>query len=1178
MKPRRLRIKGLNSFIEEQEIDFERLTEKGLFGIFGPTGSGKSTILDAITLSLYGTISRDAKEFMNTLCSSLSVSYEFEIGVGGERKVYIADRIVNKDKAGTYKLKTSRLRDITGGQDIPIAEGSNEVKNTVEAILGLTSDDFTRSVVLPQGKFNEFLRLGGKERRNMLERIFRLEKFGRNLGDKIRNLKKQKNDSLNILFGRIKSYEEQGVSVERYELLKETINNLLIQEEALKGEKISLDEEYEKYKIVWSLQQELNNFRLLEQKEESLRPEIEYKRIKLLKAKNALSTKAYIDAVEETAKKLINCEEEIKTTSLTLEEIKHRLVETEVLYKEAMLKKEKELPLIIEKETNLSRAIELQEKIKMLKAERAVLAGEYSKRNKELNDMKENLDKLLKKREVSLRERETIENRLDKIKIDPDYREDLQSAFNLQGEQEKSLEEHKTLINKIEEKTLIVQELDNRIKEITKYQNEFLKEIAVTEEKIEELTKKYPGDSSILIEKKNKLFELDAIIKEAEINSKKKMELTDNLNKLTEEKEQLEKNILSMTAFIEDKKTSISKLEEDITHMEAEGMASLIAADLKEEEPCPVCGSKHHPKLANRVDSEVIEKLRAQKQQLKELIEKEEKNIRSSEVNLASIKRNEEYLRHELKVVLAKLEGKELTELKKSKMYLENEYERFNKEIEEWNKSKETTEKELYKRKDEKNSIDKNEVKLSENLKSEKNLLDTFIKDEIQCKENCKRLKEELSELKIKLSIENIREEAQKLKELDKESNLLQKNLKSCIEEISKSDNEKEQMLNSIKEVEIVKGKIEESGKEKRNVIEREEADLKILSEDRDPAEYIAEVRTIRRDIIEKEETLRGKLENGKEELQRLSNKLLSCETSKLGLLNLKKEQDEKLNIALEAGGFSNKEEAALNIISTDSINALDEEINAYEDKMKNIRTNISTLSFKLGDNSISEDAWIKLQERRIEVAKLYELRIKELAAQKQIFKELEKNLEELIQLNINKKELEHVCSNLDDLAKLVEGNKFVEFVAMNQLKYISVEASKRLKGITRGRYALEIDSTGNFIMRDDFNGGARRATNTLSGGETFLTSLCLALALSSQIQLKGSAPLEFFFLDEGFGTLDNDLLETVMTSLERLHSDRLCVGIISHVEDLKSRVPVKLLVEPAEHGKFGSKVRIDLS
>ena len=122
------------------------------------------------------------------------------------------------------------------------------------------------------------------------------------------------------------------------------------------------------------------------------------------------------------------------------------------------------------------------------------------------------------------------------------------------------------------------------------------------------------------------------------------------------------------------------------------------------------------------------------------------------------------------------------------------------------------------------------------------------------------------------------------------------------------------------------------------------------------------------------------------------------------------------------------------------------------------------------------------------------------------------------------------------------------------------------------------MDENGKFIIRDYKNGGAIRDASTLSGGETFLASLSLALALSAQIQLKGTAPLELFFLDEGFGTLDDNLLDVVMDSLERIHNDKLKVGIISHVESIKNRVPVKLIISPAECGNGGSKVKIERS
>jgi exonuclease SbcC len=131
---------------------------------------------------------------------------------------------------------------------------------------------------------------------------------------------------------------------------------------------------------------------------------------------------------------------------------------------------------------------------------------------------------------------------------------------------------------------------------------------------------------------------------------------------------------------------------------------------------------------------------------------------------------------------------------------------------------------------------------------------------------------------------------------------------------------------------------------------------------------------------------------------------------------------------------------------------------------------------------------------------------------------------------------------------------------------------------ITNNRYRLELNEQGEFVICDLYNGGVKRGCNTLSGGETFLTSLSLALALSSQIQLKGSSNMEFFFLDEGFGTLDSNLLDIVMNSLEKLQSENLTDGIISHVEELKNRVPVKLLVEPAQPGIRGTKVELNYS
>ena len=150
-------------------------------------------------------------------------------------------------------------------------------------------------------------------------------------------------------------------------------------------------------------------------------------------------------------------------------------------------------------------------------------------------------------------------------------------------------------------------------------------------------------------------------------------------------------------------------------------------------------------------------------------------------------------------------------------------------------------------------------------------------------------------------------------------------------------------------------------------------------------------------------------------------------------------------------------------------------------------------------------------------------------------------------------------------LKKLLEGNKFMDFVAEEYLQNVAQNASSRLLSLTDGRYFLRYEGGGGgFTVGDNLNGGKTRGVYTLSGGETFLVSLSLALSLSQEICLRSLRPIEFFFLDEGFGTLDEHLVDTVMDSLERLKGEHFSIGIISHVEELKHRIEKKLIVKKA--------------
>ena len=176
MRPVKLRMKGFGAFREDTEVDFEDVE---LAALVGPTGSGKSTIIDGITFALFGTIARydDARAVapvISQLASEARVSLDFEIG--GER--YAAVRVVRRTPNGAT-TKEARLE---RGDDV-LAGRASEMAPKVEGLLGLDFDRFTKTVVLPQGRFAQFLHDKASDRQELLRHLLDLTVYTRMGGE-----------------------------------------------------------------------------------------------------------------------------------------------------------------------------------------------------------------------------------------------------------------------------------------------------------------------------------------------------------------------------------------------------------------------------------------------------------------------------------------------------------------------------------------------------------------------------------------------------------------------------------------------------------------------------------------------------------------------------------------------------------------------------------------------------------------------------------------------------------------------------------------------------------------------------------------------------------------------------------------------------------------------------------
>jgi exonuclease SbcC len=185
------------------------------------------------------------------------------------------------------------------------------------------------------------------------------------------------------------------------------------------------------------------------------------------------------------------------------------------------------------------------------------------------------------------------------------------------------------------------------------------------------------------------------------------------------------------------------------------------------------------------------------------------------------------------------------------------------------------------------------------------------------------------------------------------------------------------------------------------------------------------------------------------------------------------------------------------------------------------------------------------------------------------------KNLDQMIkragELETERQALKSSAALARDLASHLQANQFLAYIQEEALRVLAEDGSKHLRALSQGRYALTCGEQ-EFSVIDHWNADEVRSVKTLSGGESFLASLALALALAERLasfssEGKAQQRLESLFLDEGFGSLDRDTLEIVVQGIEALHGGQRMVGVVTHIPELAERMPVRVEVSRRRGG-----------
>ncbi|HRK80385.1 MAG TPA: AAA family ATPase [Saprospiraceae bacterium] len=1212
MKIRKISIQNLNSLRIKTSIDLcaPPLSNVGLFAITGDTGAGKTTILDAITLALYGRVHRnkDVKEVMSFGAVESLAEVEFEAGDGIYRSkwsIWRAHRKEDGNLLGPVR-ELSRYNPETGEFDI-LAQKKGDSDQRIEQITGLDYDRFCRSVLLSQGDFAAFLRAGEQERSELLERITGTEVYSE-LSKAAFQRKKAEEERLRQLRLELDSLRVLP-DEERDELLARLEETRRLSAD-LKKNADQTNEQLQWRRQLKSLQQKLDAARQslsqLDAARQAALPQLE--RLEL--HRRAAAQQSHIERADEAEARLAVLQGEearfqqvLETKQALLEQIRALAATTDSdwnVQKKSFLEREPLFEQAIETDAQIARQTEALQK-----------AGqEVHSENERLFNFQQSLQKAeqeldgvrraLAEYEQWLADNAVAESLAEQLPLIEDKIEELRNAFKERSRSEKNVDEaraardgfltenahleteEKTLNERLEQlradfKALLPENTPTTRAELLQSASVEIEHLQNSKSHLEQLSQLYEAYQKLL----------------GELNA-----YEDQLNGLQYEELDINKEMMTLLDALDAVRQN---LEFKQTVYEQQQLVANYEKDrlqLQEGEQCPLCFSTVHP-FREKPFKPFVDQAKAELESVKgqyELLAGQYRKLMKRQSDITAR--------------IHQLSGGDMHELSG---HIAAHFERIM-EYEERiaGLAKHT---------------DASDYALSPGA-----ALQQRLRDADQIIEQKKRNRDQLLELgklmdaaeaekaafaprleakarELILAQEQLRAAEERLGERRDQFIALGEELRGLLrlygihfqEYPSKEDIEQlrrqqtrysdtqKQLAEGITRKALLEQEIRQNNQlaqasaqrlmELQAAADRQGAALTQLKEQRGLIPVGQDPRRLR---DEERERLQQAETAAREARERLSPAEAECAAAAATLAGRSSDVQlatqsaadlrDKLEAAARAAGFDHaaalraallppeeallieqrraeleRRAAELQIAARDTEQTLTQEFDRFPDAPSEAELDVALAALR-AQIETQQQQWGALQvildqdaQRRAEAADLQH-RLEAQAAEHRRW------------------------ARLDELIGAADGKKFRVFAQGLTLRKLVGLANEHLQRLS-GRYILHRRSDDNLELEmvDTFQADNRRSVNTLSGGESFLVSLALALGLSD---LAGrNAAIRSLFIDEGFGTLDENSLDLAVSTLENLQAAGKTIGVISHVKEMKERIGAQIQVRKSGNG-----------